>query len=361
MGTQTPSALKAPLRVIALTKESPEYGGHSSYYTQAFHFAPDDGVKVKIVTPRAGLLSRLSGKIFSAWIGAEARNQAESAAELRFLTHTQFDSGALGHIANIEDHLPLLRSLKATHPRWLATVHFPATHWVETDAAKLRHFQKVITLCRRDAKFFARWMPEDRIAFIPHGVDTVFFRPDDVARSQSPRLVFVGKWLRDFDMAGSVFLAALEEWPNLAIDVVVPLRWAQGTKLAALRENPRIHWHENVDDKTLRAIYQRAWLLVLPLHETGANNTLVEALACGLVPVTNHIGGIPDYGGGNFFPTCSENSVAAYLNHIGNLIRSPENRAAASAACRQFAETQLDWKLVRAQHLALYKTLLPSR
>jgi len=36
----------------------------------------------------------------------------------------------------------------------------------------------------------------------------------------------------------------------------------------------------------------------MPMKSSGANNAIVEALACGLTVVTTDVGGICDYGGG---------------------------------------------------------------
>ena len=56
--------------------------------------------------------------------------------------------------------------------------------------------------------------------------------------------------------------------------------------------------HQNVSDEKLRDFYQKSYLLLMPMESCSANNSLVEALACGLPVVTTAIGGIEDYGGG---------------------------------------------------------------
>ena len=349
--------MKPPLRVIALTKEDPQYGGHSGYYTQAFRFAPSEGVYVRAVTPRPGWWPRAVGKALSLGLGTPPRNQAEQAAEMEFLAHTWLDRGAVGHVANIEDHLPLVRGLRVDKPRWVATVHFPAPHWREEDAMGLRHFGRIIVLCRRDAETFSRWLPAERIVFIPHGVDTGFFQYDPMARSAIPRVIFVGKWLRDFETAGEVLFAALARWPLLGADVVVARQWAAGSQLAALADHPRVRWHEAVNDETLRQLYQAAWLLFLPLHETSANNVLVEALACGTVPVVNNVGGVTDYGGGEAFLMSETNHPTSYLGLMEEHFRNPKRLVERSRACHEFAVERLDWRLIRARDRGVYEQL----
>ena len=276
------------------------------------------------ITPVPGLLARAAGKLYSLAIGAPVRDQTESAAELRLTLAHRLRPGALCHIANVEDHLPLLRSLRRKQPRWVATVHFPPEHWHAGDIAALGRLGHVITLCERDRIFFAERLGADSVSTLLHGVDCDFFRPEDSRRAPSPRLLFIGKWLRDFETAGQVFAAALERWPALEIDVVVARRWAEGSSLAALAGHPRVHWRERVPDEDLRRLYQRAWLLVMPLKETGANNALVEALASGTVPVVNRIGGVPDYGGDTVYPTCETGNTEAFLARIARWLESPE-------------------------------------
>jgi glycosyltransferase involved in cell wall biosynthesis len=352
--------MKPPLRVIALTKEDPQYGGHSGYYTQAFHFAPSEGIGVQAIISRSGWWPRAVGKALSLGLGTPPRNQAEQVAEMEFLAHTWFDRGAVGHIANIEDHLPLVRVMRADKARWVATMHFPASHWREEDATALRHFGRIIVLCRRDAQTLSQWLPAERIVFIPHGVDTAFFRRNAMARSANPRVVFVGKWLRDFETAGEVLSLALARWPRLGADIVVARQWAAGSQLSALADHPRVRWHEAVDDETLRQLYQAAWLLFMPLYETSANNALVEALACGTVPVVNNVGGVTDYGGGEAFLISETNHPSSYLalmeEHFGN----PKRLVERSRACHEFAVERLDWRLIRARSRSVYEELLGS-
>ena len=215
--------------------------------------------------------------------------------------------------------------MRGKQRRWVATVHFPPEHWADADITTLGALSHVITLCERDRAFFAVLLGDDSVTTILHGVASDVFRPDESLRGATPRLLFVGKWLRDFETAGQVFAAALDRWPTLEIDIVVARRWAEGSRLAALGEHPRVHWQENVADDELPRLYQRAWLLVMPLHETSANNALVEALSSGTVPVVNHVGGVPDYGGGTVFPMCETASVESFSPGLALGLNLPPN------------------------------------
>ena len=346
--------------VIVLTKEEAAYGRHSSYYTQAFDFKGVDDFTVTKIKPGAGFFGRSVGKLFSGMIKAPGRDQNGSFAECRYFLRQWRKGDTICHIAAVEDHLPLLHFVRTQRPRWIGTVHFPPSCWREEDLCALEKLGCIVTLCERDRQYFGMRLPGCRVVCIPHGVDTDFFHPSPDVQSSSPRLLFVGKWLRDFDMAGSVLGACLEKWPEIGVDIVVSRRWTKGTTLDGLHSSPRVRWHENVSDEELRILYQQAWLLVLPLKETSANNAIVEALASGLVPVVNDTGGIRDYGGGDIYAFPAANTPEAWLQLVGDYLASKTLRQSISQACRIFAVSKLDWRIIRELHLEVYRFCLPK-
>jgi glycosyltransferase involved in cell wall biosynthesis len=352
--------MRATLRIVVLTKEDSQYGTHSSYYTQAFRFDSSDIASIRTVTPRAGWIPRGIGKMLSIGLRTPARNQTEQTAEAEFIARMWFDRKAVGHIANIEDHLPLAHASALDRSRMVATIHFPAPHWLDADISTLRHFGKIVVLCRRDAEAFARLIPAERVTLILHGVDTTFFHCDESARSPTPQVLFVGKWLRDFNAAGEVLIQGLARWPHMGVDIVVARKWASGSVLARLADHPQVRWHDAIDDKTLRRLYQTAWILFIPLLDSSANNAIVEALACGTVPVANRVGGVVDYGGGEVFPMTATNGAADYLSLIDAYLRNPEWRMDRSRACRAFAENRLDWQFTRKRLIRVYEEMSDS-
>jgi glycosyltransferase involved in cell wall biosynthesis len=347
--------MKPVISVVVLTKDEQVYGRYSSYYTQAFRFGAEDGINARIIQPRQNPAGRAVGKIFSTIIQSPSRDQNSSFAECRFLFRQWRDKGAICHVAAVEDHLPLLHFAGSRKKRWIGTVHYPPSCWRAGDLRALEKLGCIVTLCGRDQEYWSVRLPGRRVVCIPHGVDTHFFCPPPKSTGKMPRLLFVGKWLRDFDMAGRVLGACLEKWPEIGVDIVVERRWAAGTGLDAVRASPRVRWQENVSDDDLRDLYQQACLLVLPLKETSANNAVVEALACGLVPVVNNIGGIGDYGGGEIFPLCAANTTEAWLQLIGDYLGSGTLRSRVSEACRSFAVSKLDWSIIRRRHAELYR------
>jgi glycosyltransferase involved in cell wall biosynthesis len=353
--------MTGPLSINVLTKDDPTYGRHSSYYRCAFDYGEGEGVHVAKIAPGDSLVGRIVGKLFSTLLGSPQRDQNGSFAECKFYLRQRlaerFAGNVTGHIAAAEDHIPLLRFTRGPRKSWIGTVHYPPGYWRREDQLALGCLGTIVTLCERDRQHFAALLPQSRVVFIPHGVDIDFFRPAPEPVHGGQRLLFVGKWLRDFDLAGKVLKASLEKWPQAEVDIVVARRWAQGTALDTLDGGPRVRWHENVEDGALLRLYQNSTLLVLPLLETSANNALVEALACGLVPVVNEVGGVSDYGGGGVFPACRGDGVQPWLDLIGQYFDSEDRRQRVSEACRRFAERELDWRIIRRQHVELYRRL----
>jgi len=112
-----------------------------------------------------------------------------------------------------------------------------------------------------------------------HGIDTDFFTPRTEARREGPfRCVTAGHWLRDWTAVRAVAVAL----PDVEFHVVTD----RDTGLAGLAN---VRTHRNVDDATLRSIYQQSDALFLPLVQSTANNTLLEGIACGLPAVSTDL------------------------------------------------------------------------
>jgi glycosyltransferase involved in cell wall biosynthesis len=85
----------------------------------------------------------------------------------------------------------------------------------------------------------------------------------------------------------------------------------------------------------------------MPLRDSGANNAILESLACGLPIITNDVGGIRDYGGGTIYPL-AESDDASFTELAITLLKDAQRLAAIETAQRQFA-LGLGWDSVSAR------------
>ena len=128
-------------------------------------------------------------------------------------------------------------------------------------------------------------------------------------------------------------------------------------KLAQIWRHPRVAWHSGVGDEDLRRLYQKSFLLLLPLEHAGTCNALIEALACGLPAVTTDVGGMRDYGAGSVYPVVANNDDDAMIELIGRYLSSREWRDQMACSCRRFADETLSWPKSQQAHLDAYREL----
>lgn len=148
-----------------------------------------------------------------------------------------------------------------------------------------------------------------------------------------------------------------EKMPELRFDLLVPLHHRNSPALAPLLHHPAVTWHAGLNDEELRALYQRSYLMLLPMDDSGANTAVVEAITSGLPVVTTDAGGIKDYGGGTVFPIVANNDDDAMIALVEEYLAKPNWRAETGGKCRQFAEKFLAWPLVAQKHLEAYREL----
>ncbi len=357
-GVTTQKATSRSAPAVCLGQRLYWYGSHTGYYTQIPKALAALDPRTRTVYQRKGLLPRVVGKAFSTLYGWPPRNQSETCSEIEFLASYLWNPTRPHHILSLEEHLNILTFWNKAPLSLIGTIHLPPAVWRPRDLDRLHRLSSAIVLYRSDFAFFEPYVGKGRLRFVRHGVDTTFFKPAKDKPSGPPRLFFAGQFHRNTLMLQRVITTLLKRHPSLRFDLLVNPNARDQPGLPELAKLDAVTWHQGVSDEALRSLYQNATLLILPMSHSGANNAVVEALACGLPVVTTDVGGVRDYGGGEVFPLVANDDDAAMVALVERYLDEPPWHAQVSRACRAFAEANLPWSLVAQQHRQAYAELM---
>jgi len=222
------------------------------------------------------------------------------------------------------------------------TIRFPS---------RLRNFAALILMseCQRD--FFRKaGVPEDRLHVVQHGVDTDYFTPAAAPGDGPFTVLSAGGYRRNFPLLRQVCERLAGE-SEIRFEILAPAAFAP--LFAGL---PNANFSTGLDDAALLARYQAASCLLHTAEQATANNVLVEALACGVPVIAEHIGGIPEYATGDSAILTAPGDAAALADAVRQLARNPGLRQSMGASARRRAE-ELAWPKVAARTLAVYRSL----
>jgi glycosyltransferase involved in cell wall biosynthesis len=330
------------------------FGSHTGYEQLTRYIV--NGVEPQVVAPRRGQVARYLGSAYARLHGRSGRGAADL-SEFEFRLRRRFSHRQVSHILYLEDHLALLKTPPPECKPIVGTIHLPPSVLKPEQCEPLSRLNLTLVLNRRNIPFFEQFAGKGRVRFIHHGADTEFFKPD-LLKPPQLRILYSGVYLRNEAMLSRVVPELAKRNPDLRFDLLVPKHHQGSAALAPLQNHPSVTWHAGLNDEQLRDLYQKSYLMLLPMNDSGANTAVVEALTSGLPIVTTDVGGIRDYAGGDILPVVANNDDVAMIALVEQYITQPKWRDEVGRRCRKFAEQTLAWPLVAQKHVETYRELM---
>lgn len=242
--------------------------------------------------------------------------------------------------------------------RVVATFHTPVSQMSSSIKGNkhIHDLTAVITVSSGQVDYFASILGSfERVFWVPHGVDIDFFKPDPTV-PQDIDCIVVGNHLRDLESLFDI-LEYISRIPNRLKILIISKRITNSIEnLEKLCFFHNVNCISDVSDTELLNYYQRSRLLLLPLMDATANNTLLEAMACGLPVVSNCIPGVLDY----------VDSHCASLFHVGDSesmseglidILNDEARTERMSSAARLRAEQFSWKIIANQMISVYRSI----
>ena len=230
------------------------------------------------------------------------------------------------------------------------TYHFPPKKYAEyfLKPPSLRRVNAIIVVGSNQIDYFKRWFPREKILFIPHGVDTQFFRPKGDELREN-KVLFVGCHLRDFDFLKNVIEKIGKGSRDVRFTIVTfKEKWKlfKGLKGVELLSD--------IGEGELLQLYQTHGLLFLPIIDGTANNTLLEAASSWLPIITTDVGGVRDYldeDSAILLPAGKiDMAVSAIMDLLNDSRKRNELRMKAGKRMASF-----DWKVIAERMSRVYE------
>lgn len=218
-----------------------------------------------------------------------------------------------------------------------------------------RRIDAAVVVARCQLADFQQWLGHDRVFYIPHGIDTHTFCPGETRFGPGNlHLLVVGEHLRDFPAIHGVIEECNRRGLPVNFDLVVPPKCGQ-----PFHGGGNVRFHSGVSEAQLIDHYRQADALLLPVTDATANNSILEAMACGTPVISTATGGIPDYVDENSGWLFSKGEVTAIVDLIGSACANREVFRSRRAMARSRA-LMFDWNEIKSQLDRVYELLADS-
>ncbi len=236
----------------------------------------------------------------------------------------------------------------------VATYHTPDWRMQELvrNTRRIKELDAVIVMSRSQMPFFQSELGEDRVFFVPHGVDTGYFRPAPTERSaEDLQFLTVGHHLRDFEVLAEVATVVGREFPKVKFVVIA---WPD--RVGPVQGMENVICKSGVSDEELLNEYLTSDALLLPLRDATANNSLLEGMACGLPVLSTDLQGVCDYTDEANRILHPHGDARPMVDAVMAICRGELDLQTMSEASRRKA-LELDWKEIARMTRGVYDCL----
>jgi glycosyltransferase involved in cell wall biosynthesis len=245
----------------------------------------------------------------------------------------------------------------------VCTFHSPPDEFarVMKQLEHLSHLDAAIVVASNQKPMLDALLGTENVFVVPHGIETSHFTPgnDEV----QPRVCLcVGHHHRDLDTLCELASILKTEDPEVRLILIdrVFSTYRTGEEQRRFLEKfellGNIQRRENVSDRELLSLYRTTSLLLLPLTDTTANISLLEALSCGLPVVATDVGGIRDYVDLDCAALTPPKDAKTMAEKVLQILDDSSLRLRMSEASRQRA-LLFDWKVIAEQLQSVYANI----
>ncbi|WP_348810495.1 glycosyltransferase family 4 protein [Flavobacterium maritimum] len=237
--------------------------------------------------------------------------------------------------------------------KFIATFHKPPEILREIipHTKYLKKLNGAIAVGKNQVDFLKNWLDLENVKFIPHGVDTVFFKPDASKRKENT-VLFVGQHLRDFDALNYAIPRLKAQNPKVKINAVLRKDFAN-----KIVPNDAVTVFSELDDDSLRTLYQEATLLFLPLKNATACNSILEAMACGLPIISTDVSSNADYVKNEAGVLVPHNDYKALVDETVSLLKDIDKQLDMSKKAKA-TSLDFEWGKVALEIESFYKEIM---
>ena len=279
------------LKHIFVTHRSQHHAQNSGYSRLLDYFKSPEIISGKAEMPYklAKTIAALANQNAGLYEASSVFKELELFKKLKALS----EEPSVVHYLNAErDIRRVVQSARAfKNTAFCATFHKPPEILEAriTKATYLRKLDAAIAVGENQVAYLKDKYRVEKVQYIPHGVDTDFFKPQ-LNVKQPNTLLFVGQHLRDFKAFNYCVPRIAEKVKDLKVNVVLHKAFEK-----KITPHVNIQCYSGLSDMELRNMYQKSSVLFLPMYNSTACNSILESLACGLPIITNDVGGNSAY------------------------------------------------------------------